>query len=103
MAYFVVTEGLSGSWHLRRRASSTPLQARVGARLDFDDLQLEKDFSAMKACRHSKLCNILFTREQRDRQLVRPGFVATRSGDQSGGCQRRNKSRPAGRRKTRPV
>ncbi|MEI9806188.1 MAG: SDR family oxidoreductase [Pseudolabrys sp.] len=95
MAYFVVTNGLrelliaSGVARIINTASG----AHRGATLDFDDLQSGNDFSAMKAYRTSKLCNILFTREL-SRQLrdtgvtvncVRPGFIATRFGDQSGG------------------
>jgi NAD(P)-dependent dehydrogenase (short-subunit alcohol dehydrogenase family) len=91
MSYFVVTEGL-----LERllalapaRVVNTASGAHRGARLDFE----AKDFSAMKAYRRSKLCNILFTRELARRlhgtgvtaNCVRPGFVATRFGDQSGG------------------
>ncbi len=47
----------------------------------------------MAAYRRSKLCNILFTRELSRRlsgtavvaNCVRPGFIATRFGDESGG------------------
>jgi NAD(P)-dependent dehydrogenase (short-subunit alcohol dehydrogenase family) len=95
MAYFVVTEGL----RVRLQASApariinTSSGAHRGARLDFDDLQLVKDFSAMKAYSRSKLCNILFTHELAHRlhgtgvtaNCLHPGFVATRFGDQSGG------------------
>jgi NAD(P)-dependent dehydrogenase (short-subunit alcohol dehydrogenase family) len=95
MAYFVVTEGLRERLlaSAPARVVNTASGAHRGARLDFDDLQLAKDFSAMKAYRRSKLCNILFTRELARRlhgtgvtaNCVRPGFVATRFGDQSGG------------------
>lgn len=95
MAYFVVTSGLlerlsvSGSARIINTASG----AHRGATLDFGDLQFEKDFDGMKAYRRSKLCNILFTRELSRRlsgttvtaNCVRPGFIATRFGDQSGG------------------
>jgi NAD(P)-dependent dehydrogenase (short-subunit alcohol dehydrogenase family) len=95
MAYFVVTEGLR-----ERLVASAPARiintasgAHRSATLDFDDLQSEKDFGGMKAYRRSKLCNILFTRELARRldgtnvtaNCVRPGFIATRFGDQSGG------------------
>ena len=95
MAYFVVTEGLRERLQASApaRIINTSSGAHRGARLDFDDLQLVKDFSAMKAYSRSKLCNILFTRELARRlhgtgvtaNCLHPGFVATRFGDQSGG------------------
>ena len=95
MAYFVVTEGLRERLQASApaRVITTSSGAHRGARLDFDDLQLVKDFSAMKAYSRSKLCNILFTRELGRRlhgtdvtaNCLHPGFVATRFGDQSGG------------------
>ena len=95
MAYFVVTQGLRER-HVASapaRVVSTASAAHQGARLDFDDLQLAKSFSAMKAYGHSKLCNILFTRELGRRlrgtgvtaNCLHPGFVATRFADESGG------------------
>jgi NAD(P)-dependent dehydrogenase (short-subunit alcohol dehydrogenase family) len=95
MAYFVVTEGLRERLQASApaRIINTSSSAHRGARLDFEDLQLVKDFSAMKAYSRSKLCNILFTRELARRlhgtgvtaNCLHPGFVATRFGDQSGG------------------
>jgi NAD(P)-dependent dehydrogenase (short-subunit alcohol dehydrogenase family) len=95
MAYFVVTEGLRERLQASAPACiiNTSSGAHRGARLDFEDLQLVKDFSAMKAYSRSKLCNILFTREFARRlhgtgvtaNCLHPGFVATRFGDQSGG------------------
>ena len=95
MAYFVVTEGLRERLQASApaRIINTSSGAHRGARLDFDDLQLVKDFSAMKAYGRSKLCNILLTRELARRlhgtgvtaNCLPPGFVATRFGDQSGG------------------
>ena len=95
MAYFVVTEGLRERLQASApaRVINTSSGAHRGARLDFEDLQLVKDFSAMKAYGRSKLCNILFTREFARRlhgtgvtaNCLHPGFVATRFGDQSGG------------------
>ncbi len=95
MAYFVVTEGLRERLQASApaRVINTSSGAHRGARLDFEDLQLVKDFSAMKAYGRSKLCNILFTRELARRlhgtgvtaNCLHPGFVATRFGDQSGG------------------
>src|ERR1700724_1179704 len=95
MAYFVVTQGLRERLvaSTSARVVSTASAAHQGARLDFDDLQLAKSFSAMKAYGRSKLCNILFTRELARRlrgtgvtaNCLHPGFVATRFADQSGG------------------
>src|ERR1700732_1689320 len=95
MAYFVVTQGLRERLvaSAPARVVSTASAAHQGARLDFDDLQLAKSFSGMKAYGRSKLCNILFTRELARRlrgtgvtaNCLHPGFVATRFGDESGG------------------
>jgi NAD(P)-dependent dehydrogenase (short-subunit alcohol dehydrogenase family) len=67
--------------------------AHAGARLDFDDLQCARGYSAWKAYGRSKLCNILFTRELARRlngsgvtaNCLHPGFVASRFGDEAGG------------------
>jgi NAD(P)-dependent dehydrogenase (short-subunit alcohol dehydrogenase family) len=95
MAYFVLTQGLRerlvGS--APARIVSTASGAHVGARLDFDDLQMAKNFSGFTAYGRSKLANILFTRELARRLVgtqvtancLHPGFVATRFGDNSGG------------------
>ncbi|MDR3512350.1 MAG: SDR family oxidoreductase [Caulobacteraceae bacterium] len=95
MAYFVLTQGL-----LHRLITSAPARivstasrAHVGAKLDFDDLQMTKGFSGFAAYGRSKLANILFTRELARRldgtkvtaNCLHPGFVATRFGDASGG------------------
>ncbi len=95
MAYFVVTQGLRERLvaSASARVVSTASAAHQGARLDFDDLQLAKSFSAMKAYGRSKLCNILFTRELARRlrgtgvtaNCLHPGFVATRFAEESGG------------------
>jgi NAD(P)-dependent dehydrogenase (short-subunit alcohol dehydrogenase family) len=95
MAYFVLTAGL------RERLAAAPAariintasSAHTAAVLDFDDLQSEKGYGAIKAYGRSKLCNILFTRELARRlhgtavtaNCLHPGFVATRFADESGG------------------
>jgi retinol dehydrogenase-12 len=56
-----------------------------GASIDFDDLQSEASFGAMKAYAMSKLCNLLFTRESARRlygtqvtaNALHPGSVRT--------------------------
>jgi len=60
--------------------------------LDFDDLQSEKSYDAMKAYRKAKLMVIMFTYELARRlqstgvtvNVVQPGFVATNLGRNSG-------------------
>ena len=67
------------------RIVSTSSAAHYGARLDFDDLQCAKRYSAWKAYNRSKLANILFTRELAKRlagtnvtaNCLHPGVVAT--------------------------
>jgi NAD(P)-dependent dehydrogenase (short-subunit alcohol dehydrogenase family) len=95
MSYFVLT----GALHDRLIASapsrivSTSSDAHRRMKLDFDDLQSAKSYSAFRAYGRSKLCNILFTRELARRlagtgvtaNCLHPGFVATRFGDGSGG------------------
>jgi NAD(P)-dependent dehydrogenase (short-subunit alcohol dehydrogenase family) len=95
MSYFVLTAALLDKIKAAApaRIVCTASDAHYGARLDFDDLQIEKNYSAMRAYRRSKLCNILFTRELARRlqgtgvtaNCLHPGFVATRFGDQAGG------------------
>jgi NAD(P)-dependent dehydrogenase (short-subunit alcohol dehydrogenase family) len=95
MSYFVLTGALRD-----RLAASSPSRivntassAHEGAKLDFDDLQNEKNYSMMRAYGRSKLCNILFTRELARRlrgagvtaNCLHPGFVATRIADEAGG------------------
>jgi NAD(P)-dependent dehydrogenase (short-subunit alcohol dehydrogenase family) len=60
-------------------------EAHRGARLDLEDLQSARHYSAWPAYRRSKLCNILFARELARRlqgsgvtaNALHPGFVAT--------------------------
>jgi NAD(P)-dependent dehydrogenase (short-subunit alcohol dehydrogenase family) len=95
MSYFVLTLGLRASLLAAApaRVVSTASDAHKGYTLDFEDLQGEKGYSAIKAYGRSKLCNILFTRELGRRfsgtgitaNCLHPGFVATRFGDASGG------------------
>lgn len=94
MAYFVLTDALR-----ERLAASAPArvvnvasEAHRGAKLDFDDLQYERNYRGFTAYGRSKLCNILFTRELARRlantgvtaNCLHPGFVATRFGDANG-------------------
>src|SRR5262249_12819450 len=45
------------------RVVTTASDAHQGGRLDLDDLQSRRSYSAMRVYGTSKLCNILFTRE----------------------------------------
>ncbi len=87
MAYFVLT-------HLLRerlvasapaRVVNTASSAHEDARLDFADLQMTGKYNFRAAYNHSKLANILFTRELARRlagagvtaNCLHPGFVST--------------------------
>ena len=95
MAYFVLTqqvrERLIAS--APARIVNTASRAHQGQFLDFDDLQMEKNYRPMTAYGRSKLANILFTRELAHRlagtgvtaNCLHPGFVATGLGQRDGG------------------
>jgi retinol dehydrogenase 12 len=73
------------------RVVSTASDAHTGGRLDLDDLQSEKGYSAMRVYGTSKLCNILFTRELAKRapelhaNCFHPGVVRTGFGKNENG------------------
>lgn len=75
MAYFVITEVLRPNLGPRARIVSTASGAHSFARLDFDDLQSRKRYSAMTAYGNSKLCNIMWTGEL-SRRLASTGVTA---------------------------
>ena len=88
MSYFVLTLALRSQLAAAApsRVINTASDAHRGAKLDFDDLQCEKNYRAFTAYGRSKLANILFTR-QLARELegtgvtansLHPGFVNTR-------------------------
>jgi NAD(P)-dependent dehydrogenase (short-subunit alcohol dehydrogenase family) len=95
IAYFVVTNLLLARLQATpgARIVSTASEAHRRAKLDFDDLQLEKGYTGFGMYGRSKLMNILFTRELARRlagsgvtaNCLHPGFVATRFADASGG------------------
>jgi NAD(P)-dependent dehydrogenase (short-subunit alcohol dehydrogenase family) len=93
MSYFVVTNLLLDKLKPGARIVSTASDAHKGAKLNFNDLQSEKNYSGFGVYGRSKLMNILFTRELAKRlagsgvtaNCLHPGFVATRFGDASGG------------------
>jgi len=67
--------------------------AHAGARMDFDDLQGQRDYAGWKAYGQSKLANVLFTRELARRlagsgvtaNCLHPGVVATGFGKNNSG------------------
>jgi NAD(P)-dependent dehydrogenase (short-subunit alcohol dehydrogenase family) len=88
MAYFVVTAVLRPALAPQARIVSTASNAHSFGRLDFEDLQATRRYSAMGAYGVSKLCNILWTRELARRlegtgqtaNCVHPGAVNTAFG-----------------------
>jgi NAD(P)-dependent dehydrogenase (short-subunit alcohol dehydrogenase family) len=95
MAYFVLTHELRDrlAASAPARIVSTASRAHVPHTLDFDDLQLARGYSIMRAYGRSKLANILFTRELARRlagtgvtaNCIHPGFVTTGLGQRGGG------------------
>jgi NAD(P)-dependent dehydrogenase (short-subunit alcohol dehydrogenase family) len=95
LSYFVVTDALLKPLQAagRARIINTASEAHRGAKIDFDDLQFNKNYSGFMAYRRSKLCNILFTKELTRRlegtgitaNSLHPGFVSTRFGDNNHG------------------
>ena len=73
------------------RVVTTASDAHQSGRLDLEDLQSEKSYSAMRVYGTSKLCNILFTRELARRapelhaNCFHPGVVRTGFGKNEGG------------------
>jgi len=95
MSYFVLTHGLRDRLLAASpaRIVNTASGAHRGNSLDFDDLQMERNYRAYTAYGRSKLANILFTRELARRlagtgvtaNCLHPGFVATGLGQRDGG------------------
>jgi NAD(P)-dependent dehydrogenase (short-subunit alcohol dehydrogenase family) len=73
------------------RVVTTASDAHKSGRLDLDDLQSERSYSAMRVYGTSKLCNILFTRELARRapelhaNCFHPGVVRTGFGKNENG------------------
>ncbi len=76
------------------RVVTTASDAHKGGRLDLDDLQATRSYSAMRVYGTSKLCNILFTRELAKRapelraNCFHPGVVRTGFGKNENGLLR---------------
>jgi NAD(P)-dependent dehydrogenase (short-subunit alcohol dehydrogenase family) len=89
LAYFLLTnlllERLRASAPARIVNVASDAHAYSGGRLDFDDLESRKRYSAMRVYGKSKLANILFTRELARRlegsgvtaNALHPGFVGS--------------------------
>jgi NAD(P)-dependent dehydrogenase (short-subunit alcohol dehydrogenase family) len=73
------------------RVVTTASDAHKAGRLDLEDLQSEKSYSAMRVYGTSKLCNVLFTRELAKREpelhanCFHPGVVRTGFGKNENG------------------
>jgi NAD(P)-dependent dehydrogenase (short-subunit alcohol dehydrogenase family) len=73
------------------RVVTTASDAHKSGRLDLDDLQSERSYSAMRVYGTSKLCNVLFTRELARRapelraNCFHPGVVRTGFGKNDNG------------------
>ncbi|HEV2988930.1 MAG TPA: SDR family oxidoreductase [Candidatus Angelobacter sp.] len=95
VSYFVLTHGLRKSLLAAApaRVINTSSDAHKRRKLDFNDLQSEKNYRGFPVYGRSKLANILFTSELAKRlagtgvtaNCLHPGFVATGFGDHSGG------------------
>lgn len=95
LSYFVLTHFLRERLIAAApsRVVNTSSHAHYRGRIDFADLQSERDYSGFAVYSRSKLCNVLFTRALAKRlagtgvtaNSFHPGFVRTRFGDESGG------------------
>jgi NAD(P)-dependent dehydrogenase (short-subunit alcohol dehydrogenase family) len=95
LSYFVLTQGLLEQlWAAgTARVVNTSSREHYRAKIDFDDLQMKKNYALLRAYGCSKLCNILFTRALVRRlagtgvtaNSLHPGFVNTRIGGEGGG------------------
>ena len=93
MAYFVITEVLRPALQPGARVVSTASTAHSFGRLNFDDLQSTRGYSAFGAYGLSKLCNVVWSTELARRlkdvavtaNCLHPGGVNTGFGDNAKG------------------
>jgi retinol dehydrogenase-12 len=95
LSYFVLTQLLREQLASTgtARVVNTSSHAHYRAKIDFDDLQMQNQYTPIRAYGVSKLCNILFTRGLARRlegtgitaNSLHPGFVKTRIGDDGTG------------------
>lgn len=94
LAYFLLTSEVLGLLAAadQGRVVNVASAAHQGARLDLDDLQMERGYSGWRAYSRSKLANIYFTYELARRlegtrvtaNCLHPGFVASAFGNNNG-------------------
>jgi len=94
LAYFLLTNLLLDRLRQSRgaRIVNVASDAHRWGELDFDDLQNQRSYRAMRVYGQSKLCNVLFTRELARRlagsdvtaNCLHPGAVATQLGQNNG-------------------
>ncbi len=93
LGYFLTTHYLLDALKAgtNPRIVNVSSEAHRPAKLDFDNLQSEKEYKQFAAYCQSKLCNILFTRELASRMkgvmtvnCLHPGVVATNFGRETG-------------------
>jgi NAD(P)-dependent dehydrogenase (short-subunit alcohol dehydrogenase family) len=95
VAYFLLTQALREQLIAAApaRVVNTASAAHLRHSVRFDDLQFANGYRPQAAYGHSKLCNILFTRELARRlagtgvtaNCLHPGFVRTNLGQRGGG------------------
>lgn len=96
LSYFLLTHLLLDTLKAapgRARVVNVASDAHRGVRLDLDDLQAERRYSAWRAYQRAKLCNLYFTYELAGRvdpaqigvNCLHPGFVASNFGGGAGG------------------
>ncbi len=88
IGHFLLTNLLLGHMHNGSRIVVIGSVAHKAGRIDFEDLGMQKGYSAAKAYSRAKLCNMLFTKELSRRlegtgitvNCVHPGAVASNIG-----------------------
>jgi retinol dehydrogenase 14 len=92
LSQFLLTNLLLPTLKVSTPSRIVNVTSSVHAHIDFDDLQTEKGYNAIKSYGQSKLAQILFTRELAQRlagsgvtaNCVHPGAVRTHLGDEGG-------------------